>query len=141
MEESAPPEISSVNLPDFPAMVEFLREKESPFLSSYLSEISVVEYSESSRILYYQPNDILPANFATTVAGALKKWTGHGWEVRISTEQGTQSLADQKADAWQARCQKAQEHPEVQAFLKRFEGIRIVDFFEIISDNDSTNNG
>jgi DNA polymerase-3 subunit gamma/tau len=67
-----------------------------------------------------------PENLAPRVAQCLSQWTGRRWMVTLAREAGGPSLAEEDKKLEEARHERAEAHPLMQAVMKSFPGAKLV---------------
>lgn len=73
----------------------------------------------------FSPGPSAPRLLATQLRTRLEDWTGAPWRIEMEDTGGTQTLSEQKQEAFQARLEEVKEDPLVKAALACLPGARI----------------
>lgn len=119
-----PPPRALVDPQNFRELVELFGERREIALRSHLyNNVHMVTY-ETGR-LEFRPNEHAPSDLPGQALNRLREWLGAHWQVSVSGEQGTATLAAQDEEAEAATYREAAEHPVVRAALDAFPGASI----------------
>ncbi|MEE8559878.1 MAG: DNA polymerase III subunit gamma/tau [Alphaproteobacteria bacterium] len=120
-ERAAP---AGLELGSFEEVVDLFAAKREGVLHAHLvSDVHLVLF-EPGRI-EFRPGAHAPRHLANRLSELLSRWTGRRWVVSVSGVTGAPTLAEQTANADEARKTEAAHHPLVRAALEAFPGAKI----------------
>ncbi|TXL74462.1 DNA polymerase III subunit gamma/tau [Vineibacter terrae] len=117
-QQDEPPKPNPATFAEVVALFE--RQREPKLAYSLSREVHPVR-CEPGR-LEFRPAPTAPRDLAPRVAEYLSQWTGRRWMVSVSGDAGEAPLAQQRAQAEDARRERALAHPLVQAAMTLFPG-------------------
>lgn len=119
----APPE--EPNPSSFGGVLALLEKRREAIVLSHLKRNVHLVRFETGRI-DIRPTDDAPKNIHGRLGELLTAWTGNRWIVSISNEPGEPTVAERERQARQARHNRAERDPLVQAVKQAFPSARVV---------------
>jgi DNA polymerase-3 subunit gamma/tau len=118
---------------NFAAVVKMFGDHKEGLLHAYLTNnVRLVSFAPGTIVCVTEGRP--PPDLAPTVARRLSDWTGRNWEVRLTSEGGGSTLAEQATATRHGARQLAGEDPLVQQALEVFPGAEITDVRDMTGD-------
>ncbi len=119
----APVTATLQSIPDpcsFDELVELFNRQNEYFISSWLQEVSLVNFDAGKRKFEFHPSEMTPGDLAGKVSEALQRWTGNRWMVAISSAKGEKPLREVQKERFEQQKKLALEDERVKAILDLF---------------------
>jgi len=134
------PDTNQVRLRRFEDVVAYAGEQRDIGLKMALeNDVHLVRFEEGR--IEFRLADGGSSTFPNTLARTLLSWTGQRWMITLSSEEGAETLREQREQKALERKNSATEHPLVRAVLNQFPGAQIVDVrdraSEVVSADDN----
>ena len=118
---------------DFAAVVTmFADRKEGLSYACLMNNVRLVSFAPGE--IEFSTDGRPPADLAPTVARRLTEWTGRPWVVRLASDGGGSTLAEQAAAKDLRARDQAGQDPLIQRALETFPGSKIIDVRDMIGD-------
>ncbi len=109
---------------NFAELARLFEEKKEIALYSHLyADVHVISYQPGA--LEMRVESKAPSNLVGRMVQLLQAWTGERWMVSLSSEPGEPTLSEKNKEEKNARTQRAESHPLVQAALNAFPGAKL----------------
>ncbi|NQV22457.1 MAG: DNA polymerase III subunit gamma/tau [Rhodospirillales bacterium] len=118
---------------DFAAVVAMFAERKEGLSYAFLmNNVRLVSFAPGE--IEFSTDGRPPADLAPTVARRLTEWTGRPWVVRLASDGGGSTLAEQAAAKDLRARDQAGQDPLIQRALETFPGSKIIDVRDMIGD-------